>query len=54
MHTAAGLRFLATLTRLGDALPSYLEDRPAGRVVTPTQKASARERDTITRTHRAI
>lgn len=25
MQTAAGLRFLRTLTRLGDAIPSYLD-----------------------------
>lgn len=55
MHTAAGLRFLSTLSRLGDALPSYLEGRAAGRVVTPpAREASVRERDAITPTPKAI
>lgn len=54
MHTAAGLRFISTLTRLGDALPSYLEGRAAGRVETPSRKASLRERDAITATPKAV
>ena len=55
MHTAAGLRFLSTLTRLGDALPSYLEGRAADRRVdTPAHEASLRERDTITPTPKAV
>ena len=55
MHTAAGLRFLSTLARLGDALPSYLEGRAAGRRVdTPSREASLRERDTITPSPKAI
>ena len=55
MHTAAGLRFLSTLTRLGDALPSYLEGRTAGRVLpTHTREESLRDRDAITPTPKAV
>ena len=48
MHTAAGLRFLSTLTRLGDALPSYLESRSPSRIQTPSREAALRQRDAIT------
>jgi hypothetical protein len=54
MHTAAGLRFLSTLARLGDALPAYLESRPSGRADTPAREASLRERDAITPAPKAV